>query len=63
MGQGIDLDLVPFIPPSEIGNVFDAPIFLQGLKELEQRLLRRIAPHYEIDEGIVSQDLFMIVSG
>ena len=61
MGERVDLDLIRFIPPAQIRDVFEGPLSLEGVKELQHGFFGRIAPNHKIDTGIFPKDLFMII--
>jgi hypothetical protein len=63
ISEGVDLNSVPSVPISEIGDIFEIPLSLDRLQKFEQRSLCGIPPDYKIDERILAEDLLMVIGG
>jgi hypothetical protein len=63
VGEGIDSNSVRPIPIGEVRDVFKILLSLDGLEELEQGSFCGVSPDDIIDERILLEDRFMIISG
>ena len=63
ISEGVDLNSVPSVSISEIGDIFEIPLSLDRLQKFEQRSLCGIPPDYKIDERILAKDLLMVIGG